>query len=76
MLQCMNHLRSLNILTDEELANVAYYTPLRLLGLKPTDLSTTAVLKVGHAAEGGEKSVFISLAAGEAVGPTATASKL
>jgi hypothetical protein len=71
MLQCMNHLRSLNILTDKELADVSYYTPLRLLGLKPTDISTDAVLK----AEGGH-GVYASLAAVESAAPSVGASKL
>ena len=70
MLQCMNHLRSLDILTDQELADVSYYTPLRLLGLKPTDISTTAVLKVDG------KGGYATLAAtGESAGPL-VASKL
>ena len=76
----MNHLRSLNILTDAELADIAYYTPLRLLGLKPTDISTTTVLKLddtGGVAEGRGQSTYVSLvAAGESAGPLMTASKL
>ncbi len=71
MLQCMNHLRSLNILTDEELADVSYYTPLRLLGLKPTDISTDVVLKT----EGGQ-GVYASIATGESAAPSVGASKL
>lgn len=45
MLQCMNHLLSLDILSAEELADVAYYTPLKLLGLEPTDLSTDQIIQ-------------------------------
>lgn len=70
MLQCMNHLRSLNILTDKELADVSYYTPLRLLGLKPTDIFAKTVLTVD------DKSGYGTLAStGESAGPL-VASKL
>lgn len=71
MLQCMNHLRSLNILTDEELADVSYYTPLRLLGLEPSDISTDAVLTME-----GEQGVYASLAMGQSATPSVGASKL
>jgi N-acetylglucosamine-6-phosphate deacetylase len=35
MKQCMDHLASLNILTDEELRFVGYLNPLRLIGMDP-----------------------------------------
>jgi N-acetylglucosamine-6-phosphate deacetylase len=42
MLQCMNHLASLNILTADELHAVGLDNPLRLLGLTPADLPPAA----------------------------------
>lgn len=39
MKQCMDHLASLNILTDDELRQVGYVNPLRLIGMNPTDIA-------------------------------------
>lgn len=39
MLDCMNHLASLWLLTAEELVAVGFYNPLKLLGVKPEDIS-------------------------------------
>ena len=36
MLKCMNHLASLELLKPEELAQVGFYNPLRLIGMDPT----------------------------------------
>jgi N-acetylglucosamine-6-phosphate deacetylase len=38
MMQCMNHLASLGILTAEELLAVGFHNPLRLIAAKPADL--------------------------------------
>jgi N-acetylglucosamine-6-phosphate deacetylase len=39
MFECMNHLSSLQILSEEELWQVGYFNPLRILGVPPADLS-------------------------------------
>ena len=39
MIKCMNHLSSLRILSEEELWQVGYFNPLRILGVTPADLS-------------------------------------
>ena len=38
MLECFDYLSSLNLLTDEELGQVFYYNPLKLLNLSPEDV--------------------------------------
>ena len=38
LLQCMNHLASLGLLTLEELLQVGFYNPLRLLSIKPEEI--------------------------------------
>jgi N-acetylglucosamine-6-phosphate deacetylase len=35
MIQCMNHLASLNLLTPDELFEVGFYNPLKLIGIDP-----------------------------------------
>jgi N-acetylglucosamine-6-phosphate deacetylase len=42
MLKCMNHLASLNILTEEELWQVGLENPLRMLGMRVEDCSRQA----------------------------------
>jgi len=39
MLQCMNHLASLNLLSLDELVKVGYHNPLRLIGLAPEQIA-------------------------------------
>ena len=39
MLQCMNHLASLGILTEQELWQVGYANPLRILGIRPEEFA-------------------------------------
>jgi N-acetylglucosamine-6-phosphate deacetylase len=39
MLECMNHLASLNLLSEAELLQVGVTNPLRVLGMKPEDIS-------------------------------------
>jgi N-acetylglucosamine-6-phosphate deacetylase len=38
MPQCIEHLASLNLLTQDELAAVSFYNPLKLIGIKPENL--------------------------------------
>ena len=40
ILECMNHLASLGLLTLEELMEVGYYNPLRLIGIDPAEVPT------------------------------------
>ena len=39
MLQCMNYLASLNLLSPEELLQVGFYNPLQLIGVKPNQIN-------------------------------------
>jgi N-acetylglucosamine-6-phosphate deacetylase len=39
MLQCMNHLASLKLLTAEQLLAVGFHNPLKLLGIGPDDIA-------------------------------------
>jgi len=39
MLQCMNHLASLDLVSPEELIALGFYNPLRLIGLGPQDVA-------------------------------------
>ncbi len=38
MIECMNHLASLNFLTTDELLKVGFYNPLRLIGIEPENI--------------------------------------
>ncbi len=40
MLQCMNHLASLNLASTDELIEMGFYNPLKLIGLKPEDVAS------------------------------------
>jgi len=44
MIQCMNHLASLGILTAEELLAVGFHNPLRLIAAKPADLRAAGAI--------------------------------
>jgi N-acetylglucosamine-6-phosphate deacetylase len=43
MLQCMNHLASLNLLTLEQMTRMAFENPLSLIGLAPSDVNSSTV---------------------------------
>ncbi|SMO62720.1 N-acetylglucosamine-6-phosphate deacetylase [Fodinibius sediminis] len=38
MLECMNYLKTLDLLSGEELARVGFYNPLELIGIAPSDV--------------------------------------
>jgi N-acetylglucosamine-6-phosphate deacetylase len=46
MLDCMNYLLSLNILTVNELIELGYYNPLELIGIDPTILKQIVPTRV------------------------------
>lgn len=50
MLQCMNHLASLDLLTAEQLASVAFDNPLRLIGRKPQEIAAGPKIRYDTAA--------------------------
>ena len=39
MLQCINHLASLNLATPDELIDMAFYNPLKLIGVDPQEIA-------------------------------------
>ncbi len=43
MLQCMNHLASLNLLNLEQMTKMAFDNPLSLIGLAPSDVNSSTV---------------------------------
>ncbi len=44
MLECMNHLASLDLLTFGELIQVGWYNPLKLIGIDPDTMSADSIL--------------------------------
>jgi len=52
MVECMNHLAGLGLLTETELRQVGFLNPLRAIGLSPEDLETGGMPEVAF--EGGE----------------------
>ena len=57
MLQCMNHLASLNILTENDLLRVGYYNPLRLIGVDPASIPAGRSLRFDNRPSGGTWSI-------------------
>jgi N-acetylglucosamine-6-phosphate deacetylase len=51
MLQCMNHLASLGLLSLEELLTVGFFNPLRIIGVDPAALRATSTLGYDHASQ-------------------------
>ncbi|MFA5689231.1 MAG: amidohydrolase family protein [Kiritimatiellales bacterium] len=45
MLECMNHLASLNILPLKELLNVGFYNPLKMIGVEPDELNCQPAMR-------------------------------
>jgi len=50
MVQCMNHLASLGIVTSEDLLAVGFHNPLRLIGMGPADLRADGAMRYDEAA--------------------------
>ena len=62
MIQCMNHLASLNILDQEELMQVAFYNPLKLIGMSPQELAPVGAAPLVRLAANGAGFELVSAA--------------
>ena len=62
MIQCMNHLASLNILDQEELMQVAFYNPLKLIGMSPQELAPAGAAPLVRLAANGAGFELVSAA--------------